>query len=103
MWKKEQKSSVLELRPDTKVASVKPVDVRYVELPGSGAGDQLIFQGRFKLGEGPLRYNLTIFSFNFGEARWSVRDINSMRRLPESVKKRGKKLALNGQEQRKSK
>jgi hypothetical protein len=36
-------------------------DIKFIELLGSGAGDQYIFQGFFDLGNGFRHYNLAIY------------------------------------------
>lgn len=72
MWESMGSKHILELKPACEIDGLKPDQVRFIELLGSGAGDQYLFQGHFiLLGKNEGFYNLGIYSLG---PTWTVHD-----------------------------
>lgn len=94
MWLRvPSNQSILELRPTNEVGGIHPEKVRFIELTGSGAGDQYIFQGDFDLGQGERLYNLAIYSLG---PRWTIHCLELPRHtlLDEEERNKGRELAI---------
>lgn len=95
MWERINKSpSILELKPSREIEGISPDNLIFLELTGSGVGDQYLFQGRFILTEGHVDlYNLGIYTLG---PRWTVRSLTKGRYttiLSRSERETGRDLA----------
>lgn len=72
MWTRAESKTFMELKPTQEVEGIEPGKIS-IELTGSGAGDQYLFQGQVDLGRGEQLYNLGIYSLG---PMWTVHQIN---------------------------